>query len=217
MSGSYSVQDITYNFPMQDYNRGKVYARQGRVGKITFIGTDKLTALVQGSKPNPYKIEVQIIDRGNRKELNGNCTCPLGYECKHIVAALLAGMEYFPNTTTPEIQPKLDYEVMIWLNALDEKQGEVTPDNGKILIFTIEPSREGFIVSLATVSVLKNGLLSASRKAYRIDQIESYNRGKHVHDNDITILLRHEAAEGGCSPPFFLRENHSYHGMNLRC
>lgn len=94
---SYTVSDILVNFSRQTYERGQLYARQGRVRGIKFIDAGRLVADVQGSSRKPYKVEVRIADLRGKKTFNGTCSCPVSEDCKHVVAALIEGIKQFPS------------------------------------------------------------------------------------------------------------------------
>src|SRR3954468_12351009 len=49
----------------------------------------RLTGLVQGGAPMPYRTTVVRTD-GGRVGWAGACTCPVGDDCKHAVAVLLS-------------------------------------------------------------------------------------------------------------------------------
>jgi hypothetical protein len=214
---SYTIDDIRANFSVKDYVRGQEYARAGRVVDIKISDDGKLIARVQGSGRNLYKIEVQIESYRSKKRFSSDCSCPLGMGCKHIVAALLSAMGYTSSTQIIDVTPKidtsnspiilpyiaptvingtdsvLDHELHSWLNSLgieaNTAEKEATTPN-KLLIYTIEPpkGKEAFIVSPVTTSILKSGMFSSSKTHYRLENTESYNRGKHVNDNDAVIL-----------------------------
>jgi uncharacterized Zn finger protein len=71
------------------FQRGENYRRDGAVEKATLRG-DTLTAEVEGSEYNPYRITVRL---GKTTIQSAECTCPYGDQwdgwCKHIVATLL--------------------------------------------------------------------------------------------------------------------------------
>ena len=71
--------------PAQAFERGRVYAEEGRVRRLR-IGDDEVTAAVEGSMP--YAVTLSIAD-GERAT---SCTCPIGQDgdvCKHVVAVAL--------------------------------------------------------------------------------------------------------------------------------
>jgi superfamily II DNA or RNA helicase len=72
--------------------RGSLYARQGAVRTREWDdeGT-RVLGLVQGGASQPYEAAVRLT-RANRQlaALEGTCSCPVGFNCKHAVALLLA-------------------------------------------------------------------------------------------------------------------------------
>jgi superfamily II DNA or RNA helicase len=75
------------------FARGRAYARQGAVRsrRWTHVGT-RLVGEVQGSAVEPYSVEVFVTTSatGRISDIDGACTCPIDYNCKHAVALLLA-------------------------------------------------------------------------------------------------------------------------------
>jgi len=185
----YTTEDIISNFPDKDYLRGSAYAKQGHVRNLSF-NNGKLFADVQGSRVEAYQVEIKITSRkDNAKILDGTCSCPIGYDCKHVVATLLEGEKLFsesPNINTPVLDKNLD----LWLESLkqDEKQEE-DRNSGNILIYNLQPSKdcEAFIVSPIAAYIKKMGSFG-SKKSYHLDRRFSYNRPNYVQDNDIVIL-----------------------------
>jgi superfamily II DNA or RNA helicase len=183
MSGLYSVQDVVSNFDTKDYERGTKYAKLGRVIQVTFDGRNRLTGLVQGSDNKPYEVEARIFDRGAEKAFEGQCSCPVGYKCKHMVATLLVGMEQLVDKG-----PRLDHKVTDWLKAFDEKPVVANEPGSRFLIYIIEPQEEGFAVQPSLTSILKKGTLSTSSRTYYISDLENYKNRESLRDNDLTIL-----------------------------
>ncbi len=75
------------------FARGRAYARNGAVrsSRWTLDGTC-LVGEVQGSDIEPYAVEVFVTTSatGRITDIDGACTCPVDYNCKHAVALLLA-------------------------------------------------------------------------------------------------------------------------------
>lgn len=115
----YTISDILENFSDQSYVRGQSYAKQGRVAKIRFVGANHLAADVRGTRRIPYKVEIEITNFKNKIVLDGICTCPMGGDCKHVVATLLEGIKQFPQYSNP-----LDYG---YSNYESSKIIDVTP------------------------------------------------------------------------------------------
>ncbi|WP_083900787.1 DEAD/DEAH box helicase [Azospirillum sp. B4] len=73
--------------------RGKAYWQQGRV---TDLHLDEdglgLMAAVHGSEAEPYEVELTVERKRRGYDLEGFCTCPVGFNCKHVAAALYAAL-----------------------------------------------------------------------------------------------------------------------------
>jgi superfamily II DNA or RNA helicase len=76
------------------FARGRVYARQGAVrsGQWTNDRTS-LSGEVQGSERFPYWVSVTVRRSTSDRivDFDASCTCPVGINCKHAVALLIAG------------------------------------------------------------------------------------------------------------------------------
>ncbi|CAB3705055.1 DEAD/DEAH box helicase [Paraburkholderia rhynchosiae] len=53
-----------------------------------------LTGDVQGTQPLPYRTRVRFRTDGGSPWAQSDCTCPVGRNCKHVAALLLAELEY---------------------------------------------------------------------------------------------------------------------------
>lgn len=59
------------------------------------LGEDSgwLSALVQGSAPQPYAVEIEVQIENGEAFAAGNCSCPVGFNCKHVAATLLVALK----------------------------------------------------------------------------------------------------------------------------
>jgi len=110
--------------------RGVRYQRQGRVHNCE-ISSDGvyITADVQGSGIEPYQVEINInspeLDEG---PIAGSCTCPMEYNCKHVVAAFMEAFRLHPDQLaahtqafdepSPQAPPPLPENLAHWLGRL---------------------------------------------------------------------------------------------------
>jgi superfamily II DNA or RNA helicase len=65
----------------------------GPVSNMQWHGAT-LTGDVQGSQPEPYRTRVRFRTDGGRPWAQSDCSCPVGRNCKHVAALLLAELEY---------------------------------------------------------------------------------------------------------------------------
>jgi len=74
------------------FDRGRVYYRDGKVSELVWDdATSSLTGAVLGSSFPPYRtrIYVEVASSGFSKASDNTCTCPMAFDCKHVVATLL--------------------------------------------------------------------------------------------------------------------------------
>jgi superfamily II DNA or RNA helicase len=77
----------------QAYSRGVRYAKEGRVeDQVWQLGDSRLLGTVGGTQARPYDVVVtfQQDSNGTVVRASGTCSCPVGLNCKHVVALLLA-------------------------------------------------------------------------------------------------------------------------------
>ncbi|MFM0672859.1 DEAD/DEAH box helicase [Paraburkholderia sediminicola] len=65
----------------------------GPVANVKWHGAT-LSGDVQGTRPIPYKTRVRFRTDGGSPWAQGDCTCPVGRNCKHVAALLLAELDY---------------------------------------------------------------------------------------------------------------------------
>ncbi|MDQ6976754.1 MAG: SWIM zinc finger family protein, partial [Ghiorsea sp.] len=69
--------------------RGREYFKNGHVEKLNFDAQNQtITAEVIGSKPKPYQGSISF----DAYDIDGDCSCPVQFNCKHVAAALYAVM-----------------------------------------------------------------------------------------------------------------------------
>jgi len=88
----YDHADLTRHFDAGTLQRGEDYARKGKV-RAARRDDDKLVGQVGGSGGELYRQSIRFsADRGGIG-FQGSCSCPMSYNCKHVVAVLLADLE----------------------------------------------------------------------------------------------------------------------------
>ena len=73
------------------YAAGQAYMRAGRVrGLQADIDDNHISAEVKGSARRPYRLAIDLHQtKAGKLSIAGECTCPVGFNCKHVAAALL--------------------------------------------------------------------------------------------------------------------------------
>lgn len=87
-----------------------------------------LTAKVQGTRSRPYDVWIMFNDVDEHMWIENECTCPVGFECKHVAALLIAGLApTCPNKPSPACVPNwwagsMLFERGIWLRPQAGKE-----------------------------------------------------------------------------------------------
>jgi superfamily II DNA or RNA helicase len=86
------------------YAAGQAYMRAGRVRELQADADDNhISAAVKGSASRPYRLAIDVHRAKNGKvSIAGECTCPVGFNCKHVAAALLLHRQAAAAKTQPE-------------------------------------------------------------------------------------------------------------------
>ncbi|HEU0203738.1 MAG TPA: SWIM zinc finger family protein [Burkholderiaceae bacterium] len=140
-----------------------------------------MRAEVRGTAPAPYQLEVEIgedpVSPG--AVLTGQCSCPVGYNCKHAAAALIAHFGLLPPAPAREAAPRFllgtageapaagggsrnaaasaHRELINRLRALAEPASAPPPRTRQLLFSIALGGRKYLTVDLLTAPVLKDG------------------------------------------------------------
>ena len=106
--------------------RGHQYYRGNKVTALDISQNGAfITALVAGSNKNRYHVNILLQSQpGGHVLVNGECSCPVGYNCKHVVATLIKAQAEpllevpAPANTALPNATDLPYEISIWLNEV---------------------------------------------------------------------------------------------------
>ena len=92
MALPFDEQDIRAAFDAATFQRGAHYTAAGAVRGLE-LGADgrRLWAQVRGTQRRPYRTQV-TVSAGRGRRIVSYCTCPVGAQCKHGVAVMLAAL-----------------------------------------------------------------------------------------------------------------------------
>jgi uncharacterized Zn finger protein len=89
------TSDIRYECEASSYLRGKSYYESGQVVELSVKSEGalfvQLSSIVKGTATTPYRQNIRIVWRPDYSsaEIEGDCSCPVGYNCKHVAAACI--------------------------------------------------------------------------------------------------------------------------------
>ncbi|MGD0434048.1 MAG: hypothetical protein ABSA58_23440, partial [Acetobacteraceae bacterium] len=189
---------------------GRIYELRGRVRNLRIANQGALIfAETQGSAPDPYLQRITVARRKDASlSISGMCSCPVGRDCKHVAAVLVAahreelaaeGTDVPPMTSArPDTAQDslLPYDLAGWLSTLhadDPQDSEEFPDSIHqrlhYVLSTTDAARgaPALVVRPFTVRLLATGKISHP-KQYALQQ--SGAPARYLRPSDRVILAR---------------------------
>jgi len=191
--------DIRYCTDDASYNRGRRYFDEGRVKQLdaNHVEADValLHATVLGSRRALYSQEITIIrSRDGAADINGMCTCPVAFNCKHVVAACLA----YQTTQGAESARRADGDDdLAWLDrfihAGREPEGPSTTAGNQFIAYILDSlsGKPGLAVEFLITRHLKKGGMGKGRRTDLFNFTGPYMRPEYAQpvDQEIGRLL----------------------------
>jgi superfamily II DNA or RNA helicase len=213
-------RDIFGFFSRSALDKAVVYQAQGRVTGLH--ASDDLThcsARVNGSGRNTYEVDVALKFTGGRLvDIEGECSCPMTFNCKHVAATLLEALNGkgtpseaaspsapapVPDDARSRAVPVLSIAVTDWLESVGKSiRGDDYPDDiTQRLLYRLEPSKDGAQlprvgVSLLSVRVQKGGGFGALVSQPSVSDFAAERAPKYYRDTDIDILVQLTRQDG---------------------
>ena len=132
----FEIKKIKKYFDHNYFARGEEYYNNKRVEFTRINDNNTVFGIVRGSGRNLYQASIHFgVESNVITAIKGNCSCPVGYNCKHVVAILLEvitelqskqdsviakqlGLVTVPDKNSPDKNPKEFVEQ--WLKVLDD-------------------------------------------------------------------------------------------------
>ncbi|MBK8816624.1 MAG: DEAD/DEAH box helicase family protein [Methylococcaceae bacterium] len=188
-----SRSDIVKECGISYYERGRQYYADGAVlqCKVTSEGAlfTQLNAAVEGSANSPYKLNIRITWRPGFKsaEIEGSCSCPIGYNCKHVVAVCLA----YQDGNKEGERKRQESGCLEWLDSFNRQVKTVDKDNaGEFIAYILKPTQKvnELTVELLVTKEKKYGGLSKGRKTSLQNLRYSFSHYGFVTPEDSEIV-----------------------------
>ena len=199
-----TLNDIQNNFDKTTILRGNEYYLDGRVVEVKSYKTTsyKLTvpivtlfSKVRGSRLYDQKI---VMPNAENSRVEGECSCPVGYNCKHVVAVLFQVMSEHQPTPSPKVmkhQNVMDIEAKKWLNKFIQTTNEtqtlsVEEPKEEFLIYRLFEYRyyDNSDLEFYRAKVLKKGGISKGSILSRENLFDNYTWKDYVENIDKEII-----------------------------
>ncbi|MDD5320762.1 MAG: SNF2-related protein [Methylococcales bacterium] len=185
--------DIRYECGDTSYERGRSYFENGRVAHLAITNEGalfvQLNSTVKGSASNPYKQNIRIVWRPDYSaaEIEGDCSCPAGYNCKHVASACL--MYQNANQTLSKSSQGAGSGCLDWLDSLTEKKPLQYDTSRDFIAYILKPTntRYEFTVDFLITKEKKSGGLGKGRKTTLSNLRYSFSYLGYVQPQDEEI------------------------------
>ncbi len=170
---TFSRDDIKQQFNHSYYQRGLDYFYDEYVLDAEYKKTSNgwmIYSLVEGSIGNDYQQVIEVVQRrASGFKIIGHCSCPIGFNCKHVVAACLTLQDELNEISAPSQKqaPTLN-AALNWLDNMAATYEEVNPNNetGEIIAYLLNTSsypKNTLEVRLVATKPLKKGGLNKGK------------------------------------------------------
>jgi superfamily II DNA or RNA helicase len=193
----FTLATMNRDLPAAHVARGKHYADEGLVGNLRYFSEKKrYTAAVQGSRPEPYRVEAQVVKGAHGPVIYGLCTCPVRVNCKHVAAMLWKALDAKLDEKTanqsaqaelaqkppPQPQRPVPYDLSLWL---EDAQRVTQPD--------IERAKTAMDTAQCLLYVIDSGARSAPLKPtvrlVRVRRLKEGSYGRPAHWSNVRQAL----------------------------
>ena len=190
------ASDIRYECGENSFVRGQHYYVRNQVLDLGIKSEGalfvQLAASVKGSEKQPYKQSIRITWKADYSsaKIDGSCSCPMGYNCKHVAAACLK----YQNSNLP--QPAQDANCLDWLDHLEEPGAKEDISDQEFIAYILVPApvKNEFSFDFLITKAKKSGGFAKGRKItldslrYSFANHYSYHYAKYIHSQDHGII-----------------------------
>ena len=163
------------------WQRGNNYYRHGKVVSITAHPNDGgvlLRARTLGSHNQIYEQGISISAQegtSSRVEIDGLCSCPVGYSCKHVVAAVLKYQDSLSTEGSTSVD-KASKQCLSWLDSLKEDAEKALDPQQDFIVYVVSYTYDNrLLMSLYQAKEKKRGGLTKGRQIYPDRVMEAYD------------------------------------------
>ena len=197
----HSFDDIRRTVTSAALNKATIYQRR-RCASITEMADDGtfIRGRVQGTECRPYAVTINLgVGRDGRVRIDGSCSCPVGFNCKHVAALLIECMASpaGPRMPPPAPRPVLTPQTENWLAELDRaitlSEDDYPPSVRQRLIYVLSIDQDVSrppqpLIDLKSVRLLKDSSFSEKPTNYDPRSAFANAPAKHLRGDDLPIL-----------------------------
>jgi superfamily II DNA or RNA helicase len=204
-------KEIYSYFSRAAMEKAHVYQAQGRVSAVD-VSDDltRVTSRVRGSESRDYRVDIQLgFDGGRLSDIEGDCSCPMALNCKHVAATLLDALsdnqppKLAPvpalkaatpaKAQAPSAPPVLGFEVNTWIDTVGRaaRSSDHAADESQRLLYCLQPSSDPMpylAISLRSVRLRKGGDFADNYTSPSLYEFKPERAPKYFRDVDVDIV-----------------------------
>lgn len=185
--------------------RGRDYAEQARTRIVSQHGPS-IEAVCKGSAGQTYQQNIKLVMNYGDLRVFGRCTCPVGINCKHCIAALLQLQDRADSLATapPPEQAALSLppDLNLWVQALESPSQPAAPREpvrkGPAIYYRIHVEREHCRLEPIKGTRQADGTLKIGRITSMPEMI--YYTPRYVTEDDARLLRLIDARSTTMTP-----------------
>lgn len=204
-------KEIYSYFSRAAMEKAHAYQAQGRVSGVK-VSDDlsRVSSQVRGSESKNYRVDIQLEFDGDRlTDVDGDCSCPMASNCKHVAATLLevlsgkaapvlasepvAKAATAAKVQAPSAPPVLGFEVDSWIDSVGRaaRNSDYAADESQRLLYCLHPSDGAMpylAVSLRSVRLRKGGDYADNYSSPSPYEFKPERAPKYFRDVDVDLV-----------------------------
>lgn len=204
-------KEIYSYFSRAAMEKAHAYQAQGRVSGVK-VSDDlsHVSSQVRGSESQKYRVDIQLEFENDRlTDLDGDCSCPMAFNCKHVAATLLEALNGKDSlelasvpgapaakpakVQAPSVPPVLGYELDTWIDNVGRaaRSSDHAADESQRLLYCLHPSDGAMpylAVSLRSVRLRKGGVYADNYSSPSPYEFKPERAPKYFRDVDVDIV-----------------------------
>ena len=177
--------------------RGLQYFKQHHVLKMTieqFVDEVVIYATTAGRGKEIYTQTIALDGTGSSLIIDGDCSCPVGYNCKHVAAVCLT---YKERARSAPSSPQALTALSVWLRRMIAAGDTTPPPDQEMVVYVLSPDTSprattGITVQARIAKPRSNGSGYTRGRNIRLERMAIGEYSEHAAsslDRDIANLL----------------------------
>jgi superfamily II DNA or RNA helicase len=194
-------ETLKHAIPPTYLERGRRYLQDRRVLSADHDAERGLvTGRVRGSGGRIYQCLVQIGEGADGAlTVVGHCSCPVGYNCKHVAAVLLSLGTRTTSAIVPAQALALPFQLKSWLDQIERATGVPAEEPHRILYF-IDPEEHLGVRRTGVRAAKARQLLAGGYGKTQDFNILGHSKASFIGPEDQRIMGLLAVARGGGDP-----------------